>query len=339
MHGLLEISVINLCFNTGSRVISTLESIASQTFRGFEILIVDDGSTDNSLQVINDWVEKHPELSITIIENKINKGIPKSLNRALAIAKGRYVSIIGDDTWHEKFLELTWRALKDSASTTGMIFTACKCFDKDENKYLDDLNPMEMLNKINYPFKNNFFEQVSDDVHFIQKQKAIDALFWTNYIIAFSFLVKRSVIDKLGGFSEDYPIEDYPFWMKVTTHFDLLFLNQNLATYIRYHSNFTSNRSVILELTVANLLAKNLRYVSHSDTLYMIQHRINSSITTLPKKILLSNSKKDIKLYLSTIYNLAKNPLYKFRRAAVINGFALIKKAAISSFSLNGKKA
>ena len=88
------ISVIMSNYNTPEEYLrDAVESILNQTYSNFEFIIVDDCSTDNSLEII----ESYKDSRIIIIKNEVNLGITKSLNRALAVAKGEYVARMDAD--------------------------------------------------------------------------------------------------------------------------------------------------------------------------------------------------------------------------------------------------
>lgn len=88
------ISVIMSNYNTPEEYLRTaIESVLNQTYSNFEFIIIDDYSTDNSLEIIKTYKDER----IVIIENKENLGITKSLNRGLAIAKGEYIARMDAD--------------------------------------------------------------------------------------------------------------------------------------------------------------------------------------------------------------------------------------------------
>ena len=89
MHQNPLVSVICLCYNHADYVTESLDSVLNQEYKNIEIIIIDDCSTDNSVPVIDEWLQKYP--SILFIKNKTNLGNTKSFNKALEIAKGAYI--------------------------------------------------------------------------------------------------------------------------------------------------------------------------------------------------------------------------------------------------------
>ncbi|WP_220607566.1 glycosyltransferase family 2 protein [Methanobrevibacter oralis] len=92
----IKISAILAVFNEEKFIIKAIESLINQTIREIEIIIVNDGSSDNSLNIINDYCKK--DSRITII-NQENMGLGASRNNAMKIAKGEYIAFLDGDDW------------------------------------------------------------------------------------------------------------------------------------------------------------------------------------------------------------------------------------------------
>ena len=92
----IKISAILAVFNEEKFIIKAIESLINQTIREIEIIIVNDGSSDNNLNIINDYCKK--DSRITII-NQENMGLGASRNNAMKIAKGEYIAFLDGDDW------------------------------------------------------------------------------------------------------------------------------------------------------------------------------------------------------------------------------------------------
>lgn len=94
------ISVIIPTYNASSTIVRTLESVRKQTYPGkFEIIVINDGSTDNSLQVINNYIAQNNNLNIKIID-KPNGGVSTARNAGMRMATGQYIALLdADDEW------------------------------------------------------------------------------------------------------------------------------------------------------------------------------------------------------------------------------------------------
>lgn len=98
-----KISVIIPCYNVQMYVAECLNSVLNQTYKNFEIICVDDGSSDNTLKLLNDFKEKYPSL-ISIISSS-NKGAPAARNLGLKAAQGDFIQFLDADDiiTHDKF--------------------------------------------------------------------------------------------------------------------------------------------------------------------------------------------------------------------------------------------
>jgi len=100
-----KVSVVIPTYNRASLLGKALESVLSQTFQDLEIIVVDDGSTDETPKILNDWRKREPRL--VVLRNEKNLGqrfnFPKVLNRGLKITRGKYVARLDDDdTWEDR---------------------------------------------------------------------------------------------------------------------------------------------------------------------------------------------------------------------------------------------
>lgn len=111
-----KISVLTTVYNGERFLKETIESVLNQTFKNFEYIIVNDGSTDNTKKIIKEYMNK--DNRIVYLENEINKGfdnLHNILNMGLKIAKGKYAAILdGDDISHSQRLEKQFNYLESN---------------------------------------------------------------------------------------------------------------------------------------------------------------------------------------------------------------------------------
>src|SRR3989339_1795602 len=91
------ISVVMPVYNSAKYLSSSIESILNQTFSNFELIIIDDGSTDSTSQIIKKYIKL--DKRIITVKNKTNLGICNSLNTGLRLAKGKYIARMDGDDW------------------------------------------------------------------------------------------------------------------------------------------------------------------------------------------------------------------------------------------------
>ncbi len=108
------ISVVIPLYNKAKSIVTTLQSVLDQTYKDFELIVVDDGSTDNSLNVVRSFVHSLNVHSFIRIIHKENGGVSSARNRGIQEAKGEYVAFLdGDDIWDKDFLNELARLIKD----------------------------------------------------------------------------------------------------------------------------------------------------------------------------------------------------------------------------------
>lgn len=147
----VKISVIIPVYNTGKYLKRCLESIINQNFEEMEIIIVNDCSTDNSLEIINYYMKQ--DNRIILINKEKNEGISVVRNSAIKIAKGKYIFQIDSDDWVEQnyFRDMYDKAIEEKADI--VISDFYKDFDNDQIFYMKDQEEyiernIEVLKKI-----------------------------------------------------------------------------------------------------------------------------------------------------------------------------------------------
>ena len=107
-------TIICLCYNQQDFVMESLDSVLNQSYPHIELIIVDDFSTDNSKAIIENWLQKHPE--IHFIANQANLGNTKSFNKALKMANGTYIiDLAADDVLLPHCVSSQINAFKNSS--------------------------------------------------------------------------------------------------------------------------------------------------------------------------------------------------------------------------------
>lgn len=108
------VSIIIPVYNVAKWLDECLESVVGQTFSDFEVLLVDDGSTDDSSKICDKWIQKDERIKVI---HKTNEGLSATRNRGVLEAKGKYIAFLDADDWLDHtFLEkMYWRAIENNA--------------------------------------------------------------------------------------------------------------------------------------------------------------------------------------------------------------------------------
>ena len=126
------VSAIALCYNHERFLNDCLESVKAQNYPKLQIIVTDDGSRDASPLLIRSWIERNPSLRVTFLRNERNLGLCKTLNRALSLAQGKYISMIAtDDVWEADKLTQQVQAMESLPEKAGVLYS--EAFQIDES--------------------------------------------------------------------------------------------------------------------------------------------------------------------------------------------------------------
>lgn len=204
------ISVVIPLYNKEKFISSTIQSVLNQTFKDLEIIVVDDGSTDNSVAQVKAFSDPR----IRIISQQ-NSGVSAARNRGIAEAKGEFIAFLdADDEWHPDYL-MTQKQLTQT-------FPDCQVF---ATKYLfqDSQGSITPLIIRNLPFNS---EAGILSNYFLVASTSHPPL-WTSAI-----LIKKNALRAIGGF----PIgiksgEDLLTWAKLACRFKIAYCKKPLAVF------------------------------------------------------------------------------------------------------------
>lgn len=199
------ISVIIPMYNSSESVEKTLDSVRLQTDRAndFEIIVVNDGSTDKSRAIIENYQLKNPEMNIKLI-NQENCGVSKARNTALEIANGNYIALLdADDEW---LPEKTAQQMPYLANTElGIDFISCR--RKNHN--------------IQFPYK-------------VKKNRLAEITFrkiiLRNEAQPSTVIFKREILQNTGMFHPDQRFaEDINYWLRISLKNTMFILDEELV--------------------------------------------------------------------------------------------------------------
>jgi alpha-1,3-rhamnosyltransferase len=227
------VSIVVVTYNSSEFVLETLESAKQQTYQNVELIITDDFSTDNTLEICRIWVEKNKDrfIDTAIITSEKNTGIAPNANRGFKASKGDWIKFIaGDDMLMEN------------------------CIEELVNYVLNNKNlPITFIVHGIIPFrKDSEFEVVYPPEQLVQRNahgQLIYLLKRGNSVSGSAFFLERKTFEKFGGFDERYKLfEDFPLLIKYTKNNQKIWLIKKALFKYRIHSNNLSfDRSFLLK--------------------------------------------------------------------------------------------
>lgn len=124
------VSIITPVYNAAEYLPETIKMVQEQTYKDWELLLVDDCSRDNSCQVVEEILSKCPDSRIQLLRQEKNQGAAKARNRGLKEARGRYIAFLdADDIWLPKKLEKELDFMEKKGA--GFVFTAYEFGDEE----------------------------------------------------------------------------------------------------------------------------------------------------------------------------------------------------------------
>lgn len=201
-------SVIIPLYNKAPYIAKAIESVLGQTYRDFEVIVIDDGSTDQSLEVAKTFENK----SITIISQP-NSGVSTARNNGVKIAKHPYICFLdADDWWHPTFLEDMKQLITDfpDAGIYGSGYYIVK-------------NGKERIAPIGVP--QGFERGIIDYCEVYAKTLCMP-------LTSISVVIPKHIFDEEKGFKSQLKFgEDFDLWIRIALKHQVILINKPLAYY------------------------------------------------------------------------------------------------------------
>lgn len=240
------VSVVLPTYNATPYVGAAVESVLKQTFEDFELLIVDDGSSDGTVEIVESFEDDRIELI-----HREGKGITGALNRGLSEADGTFVARQdGDDLSHPERFETQVAFLKANPNV-GLVGTATEIIDESG--------------------------AIIDRRHVLESP-SIEDLLEQNHYIHGSVMMRRKAVEAIGRYDETFEYtEDYDLWLRIAAQYDI----RNIDEFL-YRLRLLSESiygSELFEVKLWELFAKK-RFTGNIDT--DLQRRIEEAGDVTP---------------------------------------------------------
>lgn len=220
-----HISITMITYNRETFIEQAIHSVLAQSFDNWELIIIDDGSTDNTKDIIEKYTQ---DLRIKYIKNKKNQGIVFSRNKALKLSQGKYITVLdSDDVWHDT--EKLKKQVSFLEEHKDYVLVGCKhigLIDIEGKKIKNILNPEEDAD-----IRNNFL--------------------YRNPFTHSSVLFRKDIVDELGGY-HDYQVgEDYDLFLRMGLKGKMKNLSDVSISYRKHDANISvQKRKQALKLNI-----------------------------------------------------------------------------------------
>lgn len=192
------VTVLCLCYNQEKFVEEAIRSVFTQSYPSIELIVLDDGSSDNSVKVISGFLKDKP--SVLFLINETNQGYTKSLNKALSYATGEFiVDLAADDMLMPTRVEEGVSALIKAGTKFGVNFSDAEIIAEDGH--------FVGVHSEKYPHQSIPQGDVYKDI--VRRY----------FICPPTMLFRKSVIDHLGGYDDSLAFEDFDFLVRAARDF------------------------------------------------------------------------------------------------------------------------
>jgi alpha-1,3-rhamnosyltransferase len=212
------VTVVGLCYNHSCYVVETLESIRKQTYPHLQVILIDDCSKDDSVSIVENWLQQH-NLNWIFIKHKENIGITKSLNESLETAKGKYYKAIACD----------------DILLSHFISTMVERFEELTDDYALIYSDVQTINEVSEVFGTSpFTERGWDTEEKVPSGMLFDQLAGWCFIPAVGTFMRTSVLNELK-FDENLMVEDWDMWLRMAKKYKVKGFLPTMGHY-RIHS-------------------------------------------------------------------------------------------------------
>ncbi len=203
------VSIICLCFDQEQYVRAALQSAIDQTYKPIQIIAIDDGSADSSQAVIESFQEAYPQ--IEVLFNNRNEGNCVAFNRALGLAKGKYViDLAGDDILMPNRVAAGVSLMEKLGDQYGLQYSDALMIDTEGDVVGVHITE-ELVN--GKPPEGYVFKEVL--AHY--------------FIAAPTIMVRKTILDSMGGYDDSLAYEDFDLWVRVSRDYKFCFIPDRMV--------------------------------------------------------------------------------------------------------------
>lgn len=203
-----DVTIIMPAYNVENYIKASILSVINQTYQNWELIIINDGSTDNTQKIIEECLPL--DQRITLI-NQQNQGVSATRNRGISLARGNYISFLdADDIYDVRYIELMSEPLRDNIA--DMTFCKFKEVDKDR-----------IINQTPEEVKTILKDSFTDHIEYIPQAKAN---------MAMMYRLQKLKEQNIQFYVDSHFAEDTEFVLKAAFSFRITFIPEYLYTYI-----------------------------------------------------------------------------------------------------------
>jgi glycosyltransferase involved in cell wall biosynthesis len=211
------ISVLIPAYNAGRTIEKTVLSALKQTYSNLEVLVVDDGSIDDTAALVRRMAQVDHRIKLL---QKANGGVVSARNHGIELAQGEFIAPLdADDLWHPEKLSKQVAAMRDPI---GLVYCWSRAID-DQDRVLFDLAPCSLRGNV------------------------YSALIIKNFLHSGAPLVRRSCVDRVGGYDSALSFcEDFKFFLDIAERYDFDLVPEYLSAYRLHPGSLSKDLDAML---------------------------------------------------------------------------------------------
>ena len=217
------VSIVVISYNQGKYIKENLDSIKAQTYSNIELIVADDASSDNSVEIFESWLFDNNMFATKNFHQK-NTGLATVLNECIELTNGKYIKLIAaDDYLDSEAIEKCVLKLEEKGEDFGMVFSDTYAID-DNSEIINDIANYDNLGNVD---------------PFIFREKLLE----NNRIAALTVLMRRDVLIETGKYDSNFIVEDYYRWLKISRDYLIAYVPKKLAYYRQHTNNISKTKA------------------------------------------------------------------------------------------------
>ena len=262
-----KVSILIPLYNHEKFIEDTLNSILEDEYNNKEIIVINDGSTDNSDQIVNKWILKNKNIIDIKYTYRGNKGLHFTLNELYKLSSGKYIiNIASDDYLINNTIKRRVNILESNPSKL-MLIADCIVVDNDNNILYDSASF-----ELHHGIKNNYF-----------KDRRLRKEILHNWAtVGPSYMLNRDIYDVIGFYDSSIYLEDWDFAVRAISKNLILFFDEKVAAYRLHETNTIKNCDAAIKFSQSCIDTIN----KHSNKFGLIDRlRLKNKARRLKRKI------------------------------------------------------
>jgi len=226
------VSVIICSYNRSNLLPKAIDSVLSQSYSDFELLIIDDASKDDTCSVVEKYIDK--DARIKYFKNDINLGISKSRNKGISLASGKYIAMLdSDDYWIDKEKLNKQIKILENDNSIGLIGTAIS--------YVDEAG-----------------HEIREDVYASTDNIIRNRILIKNQFAQSSVIFKKDAVESVGAYNNELIVcEDFDLWLRIGHNFKFCNISDVTTAYFINTKSISNSNKLLIAKTTDQIIKKN----------------------------------------------------------------------------------